>query len=92
MAAFRGVPAIETGQWDDYERSLVEAVYENDNGWTNWDDVIDWIEEHEDDYDVPPEAVEVMKEDFQNLKELDVDYTSDPGEAYELAHRNRGMQ
>ncbi|OGW41820.1 MAG: hypothetical protein A2010_06495 [Nitrospirae bacterium GWD2_57_9] len=92
MARFQGAQISEAEQWgDDYGPSLIEAVYEHDKDWNSWSDVIDWIEEHADDYDVSPEAIESMLEDLHNLKELGVDFTSDPAEAYELAHESREM-
>lgn len=91
MGRFQGLPVNETEQWGkDYAKETVQEVYEHASGWSDWNDVIRWLdEESEADDKLNPGEIASMKEDFQELIQQGAPYTNNAGKAFEMAHKNR---
>jgi hypothetical protein len=87
-----GVKVRETGhkQWEkDYTQSDMEVVYRRVSA-QSWDDLIKWLEEEgESDNELTPGEVVAMVEDLRELKREGTPFITDPGTAYQEAHKRR---
>ena len=87
-----GVNVRETGlkQWQfDYTESDVEALYRRGD-WHSWQDEINWLERFgEQDNELTPGETIAMTEDLRSLESRHAPFTSDPDQAYEMAHKFR---
>ncbi len=73
----------------DYTQSDMEVVYRRGD-WHNWRDMIHWLEtKGEGDNELTPGEVIAMVEDLRQVERSGVQFTKDPKQAYEMAHRYR---
>ncbi len=88
-----GVKVRETGlkRWEfDYREGDMKALY-NRGDWHNWQDEINWLQEFgERDNELTPGETVAMVEDLRSLAEAKAPFTTDPSQAYGMAHQFRG--
>ncbi len=71
-----------------YERADFEVLYRRDR-WHSWDDEIKWLRTKGlKDREIDPGEALHMAADIQLLKDDDIRFTDDPGDAFHLATRH----
>jgi hypothetical protein len=73
----------------DYDLGDVKALYRRGD-WRNWQDEVRWLEQFgERDNELTPGQTVAMVEDLRSLQASKAPFTSDPNQAFQMAHRFR---
>ncbi len=87
-----GVRIEETGhkKWNfDYGPGDVKALYKR-GAWRSWQDEINWLQQYgERDNELTPGETVALVEDLRSLMQARAPFTSDPMQAYQMAHKYR---
>ncbi|MDI7276958.1 MAG: hypothetical protein QME94_13350 [Anaerolineae bacterium] len=88
----QGVRIDETGnkKWDyDYGPSDVKSLYRR-GAWRNWQEEINWLQQYgERDNKLTPGETVALVEDLRSLMQARAPFTSDPMQAFQMAHKYR---
>ena len=81
-----GFPVPEQDYSADYSISDLELVL-GERNWKSWTDAIRWLDEQgRETAEVPAEARQAMRDDFEQLNRDQVPFTLDAARVYELTH------
>ncbi len=73
----------------DYDQGDIKTLFRRGE-WRNWQQGIKWLSENgERDNELTPGETIAMVEDLRSLADAGTPFTTDPTQAFKLAHKNR---